>query len=85
MVASRKTVNRIECGNIVHEYFERAKPSIEERQGQLWIEVDFTVGRDMNDCFERGEPVSIDGEKYMIEELDSKSSGMAGDFRVRKL
>jgi hypothetical protein len=77
-------VNRIECGIIVHDYFGRANPSLETIDGHLWIEVDFSVGRDMNDCFEAGQPVKIDGVEYEVEEMKSVSSGLAGRFRLRR-
>jgi hypothetical protein len=78
-------VNRIECGKIVHDYFGRANPSFETINDRLWLEVDYIVGRDMNDCFEAEQPVVIDGVKYAIEELQSRSSGLAGRFRLRRL
>ena len=78
-------IKRIQAGNIVHDYFGRANPEFEEIDGGLWVEVDYTVGRDMNDCFERGEPVIIDGVKYMIREMQSRGAGYAGAFLLSRV
>jgi hypothetical protein len=78
-------VKRIEAGNVVHNYFDRASPSWETVKGQLWLEVDPIVGRDMHDCFLADEPVTIDGVKYLIEEAQLRSSGYASGFRLTPL
>jgi hypothetical protein len=78
-------VKQIQAGNVVHNYFGRANPEIEEINGELWIEVDFTVGRDMHDCFQNNEPVIIDGMKYTIEKMESRSGGLAGAFLLSKV
>jgi hypothetical protein len=70
------------CGNIVHNYFGRANPSFETIDGELWLLVDFTVGRDMYDCFEAKRPVVIDGITYEIQAFQSVASGYAGKFRL---
>ena len=75
-------IKRIQAGNIVHDYFGRANPEFEEIDGGLWVEVDYTVGRDMNDCFERGEPVIIDGVKYMIREMPVAQRGLRWSFLI---
>jgi hypothetical protein len=41
------------CGNIVHNYFGRANPSFETIDGELWLLVDFTVGRDISGTYVR--------------------------------
>jgi hypothetical protein len=77
-------VEKIEAGDVVHAYFGRGNPSLETINGQLWLEVDFTVGRYMHDCFLANEPVTIDGVKYVIEEEESRSSGFAAAFQLRR-
>jgi hypothetical protein len=51
-------VKRVEAGNVVHNHFGRANPPFETKEGQLWIEVDFIVSRDMHDCFLANEAVT---------------------------
>jgi len=40
--------------------------------------------RDMHDCFQNNEPVIIDGVKYTIKKMESRSGGLAGAFLLEK-